>query len=138
MRKPYIGIQHYVIDFAGVLLALVSLIYSIVKKGLSEEAMAVPISMIVLTLAVTAVFFLIPARLWNLPVKPKAGRENLIFSDMALIGAIFSLESGIFSFATSLLNVASGKTMAISSTIYVVSLFVALIVMVCIAIKHNK
>ena len=115
--KPYLTIHHKIQEWIGIVTGLASLIVAIVmmvviknpipmhydaagnvtKYGSAGFVIIMPIMMLPTILILWAATHFFPLSLWNLPVKPKPGREIRLYRISAYMVTLFNMLTGLFS-----------------------------------------
>ncbi|MGN0438498.1 MAG: DUF1648 domain-containing protein [Lachnospiraceae bacterium] len=157
MNKPYIKKSHVIAEIASYLFLLAAIVFAIVKicttdgqipthwdlngeidgYGSPVSLLIMPLIMFFANLTVSICIHLVSAESWNLPCKPKPGRELIIYSDMVwmmvwmqIVLALFTM---IMTMAFTNFPVFMGACVAM-----IILTFVILIAGIIIAVKHNK
>lgn len=158
MRNAYIKMHHIIFEALGVLCAVISLIYMAIKvaslegpvpthfgfdgkpDGYGEPAtlLLVPVIMLVVILTMALISSLSSPRKWNLPVRPKEGREALVYSDMTLMLAILCGISGLYTLLLSISLLSSSEPSILISALYFLAILVDVVVCSVMAVAHNK
>ena len=157
MNKPYIKKWHLIVEIVSYVLILAAIIFGIIMTctiegevpthwdmsgnvdayGSPASMLILPIIMLITNILVSATVHFMPAKSWNMPFKPKPGRELIIFSDMVgmmvwmeFVIALFTLIMTIWFF--------NFVICMIGTVALVVGIFAILIAGIVMAVKHNK
>lgn len=157
MNKPYIKKLQFIIEIASYLFLFVAIVYAIVKICTTEgeipthwdlsgevDGYGSPASMLILplimffsNLIISVSLHFAPAGSWNLPCKPKPGRELVILSDIVWMMVWMELLLGVYTLIATI-GFQSFQIMMGSTIGMVVILFVIIIAGIYAAIKHNR
>ena len=116
--KAYLTIHHKIQELIAVLTGVASLIAAIVMMAVIKHpvpthidgagnvtsygsvgvVLMMPVIMLPTILILLAATHFFPLSMWNLPVKPKPGREVLLYRISAYMVTLFNMETGIYSF----------------------------------------
>lgn len=157
MNKPYIKKSHLIVEIVSYVLILAAIIFGIIMTctiegevpthwdmsgnvdgyGSPASMLILPIIMLFTNLLVSACIHIMPAKSWNMPCKPKPGRELIIFSDMVWMMVWMEFAIALF---TLIMTIGFFKFVIcmIATVALTVGIFAILIAGIVIAVKHNK
>lgn len=115
--KQLLTIHHKIQELIGLVAVLASLVAAIVMMCTIKEAVPtnidfhgnvthygsigfiiiMPVMMLPTVLILLAATHIFPLSMWNLPVKPKPGREVKLYQTSAYMVTLMNMETGIFS-----------------------------------------
>lgn len=157
MNKPYIKKTQFIIEIVSYLFLFAAIVYAIVMActiegeipthwdlsgeidgyGSPASMLILPLIMFVSNVIISISLHFAPASSWNLPCKPKPGRELLILSDMVWMMVWMEFILGIYTLVATI-GFQSFQIMMGSTIVMVVLLFVVTIAGIYAGIKHNK
>ena len=157
--KPYLTIHHRIQELIGFVTGIASLIVAIVMMGVIKHPIPVhydwngnvtkygsvgivilmPVILLPTILILLAATHLFPLTMWSLPVKPKPGREVIIYRLSAYLVTLYTMITGIYSLV-SVLCMGLGWTWLFgkASIALCVSMLVIAVVVIVLSIRANK
>ncbi len=158
MNKPYIKISHVIVEIAGYLFLLASIIFALIKAASIEgeipthynlqgeiDGYGSPYTLLVLPLIMLPTFILlslvvhlVSVRHWNMPFTVKPENAITVYSDMAMMIPIMQLLSGIYTLFETILFADPNHGSLSITIVYVALLFIAIIVQLVLATRHNR
>ena len=157
--KPFLTIHHLIQEIIGVIGEAISLIVAIVMIFTIKEPIPVhydiagnvdrygsigtivimPVIFIPCILILLAAVHVFPLSLWSLPVKPKPGREALIYRDTAYLVTLYTLQTGIYSLLSTIFA-GFGKTTLVGplSAVWAISMVLTALVIFLKCIFENR
>lgn len=159
MNKPYIKLNHVIIEIISFVSMLIALIYAIIMSATIEgeipthwvagnqidgygspgTLLMMPIMMLITVAPIALIVHFLPADMWNLPAKPKPGKEILMYQNCVLMIVIMELIMGLYTLVfTIAFRYALGDLMFNITFAMLALLFGDIIVMLIKAYKDNK
>ncbi|SFB87972.1 hypothetical protein [Butyrivibrio sp. YAB3001] len=157
--KPYLTIHHIIQEIIGVVTGVAALIVSIVmlftikepvpvhydlagnvdKYGSIGTVIVLQVFLLPTIFILLAAIHLFPLSLWSLPVKPKPGREVLIYRDTAYLVTLYTLQTGVYSLLSTVF-MGLGKTTLVGplSIVLCVTMILTAVVMIVKSILDNR
>lgn len=157
MNKPYIKKSQFITEIVSYVVLFATIIYVIIKicttegeipthwdlsgeidgYGSPATMLILPIIMFFSNLIISISLHFLSAQSWNLPCKPKPGREIIILSDMVWMMVGMELVISVF---TLIMTVGfQNFSVVIGSCVWMMILiFAVIIAATCAALKHNK
>ena len=157
--KQYLTIHHRIQELIGFVTGIASLIVAIVMMGVIKHPIPVnydlagnvtkygsvgvvimmPVILLPTILILLAATHLFPLSMWSLPVKPKPGREVIIYRLSAYLVTLYTMITGIYSLV-SVFCMGFGWTWLFgkASIALCVSMLVIVVVVIVLSIRANR
>lgn len=157
MKKPYITKLHVILEIVGLILIVIAFIYAFIKIATIDgqipthfnmqgevDGYGSPLTMLLLpaimlgtNLLIAGCAHFLPVQMFNLPFKPKQGRELTIYKDCILMVALLELEDGIFTLGITL-SFLNGKAGFVMTMVYLALIFATIFLVIIKMYKDNK
>ena len=157
--KQYLTIHHRIQELIGFVTGIASLIVAIVMMGVIKHPIPVhydwagnvtkygsvgivimmPVILLPTILILLAATHLFPLSMWSLPVKPKPGREVIIYRLSAYLVTLYTMLTGIYSLV-SVIGMGLGLEGLVgkASIILCVLMILLAVVVIVLSVRANR
>lgn len=157
--RPYLTIHHKIQEIVALLLSVIALIITLVvantlgddipvhwdlfgnadRYGSATEFLIFPIMTLVVVLVLIVCVNFLPIRLLNIPVKPKQGREALIYRDTAYLLTLYGVELAVYTLVETIaIAYGTGTFIAASPLVLIVVMVITFVGVIIKCLKDNR
>lgn len=112
---------------------------NVIKYGPPAILFLMPGSMLFCNLLFSLVIHLSNPGTWNMPFKPRPGREIAVYRDMVRMQTVIEMVFGLYSLAFNIIMYRGyGEAMTPISILFMVAVLGDIVVMLAVYVRHNR